>query len=172
DASFRAVIDLMPDMISVYRDGKLIYLNRASLRFLGIESSDEHWESRDLNSRIHPDDLAPVSELFRKVGGLDSLASEVVEIRMRGADGNWRICEVSAVLVEIGGASTVVTSGRDVTERKRMRAKLLVSDRMASLGTLAAGIAHEINNPLAYVAGNLEAMAETLQGVAQAPAGD
>jgi signal transduction histidine kinase len=37
----------------------------------------------------------------------------------------------------------------------------LVSDRMASLGTLAAGIAHEINNPLAYVAGNLEAIAET-----------
>src|SRR5262249_30771162 len=57
---------------------------------------------------------------------------------------------------------TVVISGRDVTERKRMRTQLLVSDRMASLGTLAAGIAHEINNPLAYVAGNLEVMAEEL----------
>jgi nitrogen-specific signal transduction histidine kinase/CheY-like chemotaxis protein len=56
----------------------------------------------------------------------------------------------------------MVVSGRDITERKRMRAKLLVSDRMASLGTLAAGIAHEINNPLAYVTGNLEAMAEAL----------
>jgi nitrogen-specific signal transduction histidine kinase/ActR/RegA family two-component response regulator len=55
----------------------------------------------------------------------------------------------------------VVASGRDVTERRRMRTKLMISDRMASLGTLAAGIAHEINNPLAYVAGNLEAMAET-----------
>ncbi|HSR97195.1 MAG TPA: ATP-binding protein, partial [Kofleriaceae bacterium] len=52
---------------------------------------------------------------------------------------------------------------------ERMRAKLLVSDRMASLGTLAAGIAHEINNPLSYVAGNLEAMAETLAAAAQAP---
>jgi two-component system, cell cycle sensor histidine kinase and response regulator CckA len=37
-----------------------------------------------------------------------------------------------------------------------------MSDRMASLGTLAAGIAHEINNPLAYVIGNLESMAEIL----------
>jgi two-component system cell cycle sensor histidine kinase/response regulator CckA len=84
-------------------------------------------------------------------------------MRVRSADGNWRTCEISALSVEIGGALTVVTSGRDVTERKRMRAKLMVSDRMASLGTLAAGIAHEINNPLAYVTGNLEAMAETLQ---------
>src|SRR6185503_15655984 len=38
-----------------------------------------------------------------------------------------------------------------------------VSDRMASLGTLAAGIAHEINNPLSYVLGNLEVMAEAIK---------
>jgi PAS domain S-box-containing protein len=171
DASFRAVIDLMPDMISVLRDGKLIYLNQASRRFLGLQSAREQWDAHDLNARIHPDDFEAVSELFRKVGGLDTPVSDVVEIRMRGGDGGWRICEVSAVRVEIGGAPTVVSSGRDVTERKRMRAKLLVSDRMASLGTLAAGIAHEINNPLSYVAGNLEAMAETLQAAAQAPIG-
>src|SRR4029079_18724089 len=93
--------------------------------------------------------------------------SEVTELRLRGADGSWRTCEVSAIQVDIGGALTVVASGRDVTERKRMHAKLLVSDRMASLGTLAAGIAHEINNPLAYVAGNLEAIGETLHARAR-----
>jgi signal transduction histidine kinase/ActR/RegA family two-component response regulator len=188
DASFRAVIDLMPDMISVQRDGKLIYINEASRRFLGVTVPDERWDAIDITARIHPDDLAPVTELFRKVGevdersesggrgpagsaggegarplSIDTPVSDVIEIRMRGSDGGWRICEVSAVRVDIGGAPTVVSSGRDVTERKRMRAKLLVTDRMASLGTLAAGIAHEINNPLSYVAGNLEAMAETLQ---------
>jgi PAS domain S-box-containing protein len=165
DASLRAVIDLMPDMISVHRNGSLIYLNRACRRFLGIEASGDRWNARDLQRRIHLDDLRPVSELLRRVGSVDTqLVPEVIEIRMRGADGGWRICEVSGVLIEIGGAPTVVASGRDVTERKRMRAKLAVSDRMASLGTLAAGIAHEINNPLAYVAGNLEAMAESLAG--------
>jgi signal transduction histidine kinase len=44
----------------------------------------------------------------------------------------------------------------DLTERRRMEARLRAADRMASLGTLAAGVAHEINNPLAYVIGNLE----------------
>jgi PAS domain S-box-containing protein len=42
-------------------------------------------------------------------------------------------------------------------ERRRMQAQLAQSDRMASLGTLAAGVAHEINNPLTYVVGNVEA---------------
>jgi PAS domain S-box-containing protein len=164
DASFRAVVDLMPDLISAHRDRKLIYLNEANRRFLGIDAPGEPWLDVELIDRVHPEDREHIGELFRKVRELGSqVSSEVVEIRMRGADGSWRTCEVSGILVEIGGLPTVVASGRDVTERKRMRAKLLVSDRMASLGTLAAGIAHEINNPLAYVTGNLEAMAEALE---------
>ena len=170
DASFHAVVDLMPDLIAVHRDGKLIYLNQAYRRFLGIADSDVRWKELQLIDHVHPDDRAQVAELLRRVGRAGPEAgSEVIEMRMRGPDGSWRACEISAIRVDLGGASTVVASGRDVTERKRIRAKLMVSDRMASLGTLAAGIAHEINNPLAYVAGNLEAVAEGLQAAQYQP---
>ena len=170
DASFRAVVDLMPDLIAVHRDDKLFYLNRANRRFLGIDDSDDDWQTLQLIDRVHPDDQAQVAELFRRVGDADpEAASEVLEVRMTGPDGSWRACEISAVRVDLGGEPTVVASGRDVTERKRMRAKLIVSDRMASLGTLAAGIAHEINNPLAYVTGNLEAIAEAFQATQHQP---
>jgi len=163
DASFRAVVDLMPDLIAVHRDRKLIYLNLANRRFLGVDGPAEHWRALQLMDVIHPDDRAAVRDLFRRVRDMDpDASSEIIEIRVRCADGSWRTCELSGIRVDLGGAPTVVSSSRDVTERKRMRAKLLISDRMASLGTLAAGIAHEINNPLAYVAGNLEAVAETL----------
>jgi PAS domain S-box-containing protein len=164
DASFRAVIDLMPDLISVYRDRTLIYVNLANRRFLGFDRPRARWDDVDLIDRVHPDDREQIAELLARVASLPpQQASDIVEIRMRGAEASWRTCEVSAILVEIGDALTVVASGRDVTERQRLRAKLLVSDRMASLGTLAAGIAHEINNPLAYVAGNLEAVSESLR---------
>jgi PAS domain S-box-containing protein len=170
DASFRAVIDLMPELIALHRDRKLIYLNKANRRFLGIEDPGDHGKELQLIDRVHPDDRAQVAELFRRVGQADPEAgSEVIEMRMRGPDGSWRACEISAIRVDLGGAPTVVASGRDVTERKRLRAKLIVADRMASLGTLAAGIAHEINNPLAYVAGNLEAVAETFQATQHQP---
>jgi len=52
---------------------------------------------------------------------------------------------------------------RDDTERRKMHAQLMISDRMASIGTLAAGVAHEINNPLAAVVANLDFIAETLR---------
>jgi len=169
DASFRAVIDLMPDLIAVYHDRKVIYLNLANRRFLGVDLPGARWGSIDPLDRVHPDDREQVAELFTRVRSLPPQhASEIIELRMRGADDSWRYCEMSSILVELGGALTVVVSGRDVTERKRLRAKLLVSDRMASLGTLAAGIAHEINNPLAYVTGNLEAVSETLRDTARA----
>jgi PAS domain S-box-containing protein len=169
DTSFRTVIDGMPDLISVHRDQKLVYLNAASRRFHGVDGAETRLDELDLMARVHPDDRAGITEMFRQVLELGNPhGSEIVEIRMRAADGTLRTCELSGILVEIGGAPTVVASGRDVTERKRMRAKLMVSDRMASLGTLAAGIAHEINNPLAYVTGNLEALAEIVQGSAAA----
>ena len=164
DTSFRAVIDLMPDLIAVYRDQILVYCNRACCRFLGLDPATARWGELRVLDWIHPDDRAQAAGLFTHVGALEPQhSSDVLEIRIRGADGSWRICEISGIRVEIGSAMTVVASGRDVTERKRLRAKLLVADRMASLGTLAAGIAHEINNPLAYVTGNLEVMAETLE---------
>jgi PAS domain S-box-containing protein len=53
--------------------------------------------------------------------------------------------------------------GLDVTERNEMQERLVIAERMASLGTLAAGVAHEINNPLCYVLSNLSLAAEVLE---------
>jgi signal transduction histidine kinase len=52
-------------------------------------------------------------------------------------------------------------------DRKKMHEQLLISERMASVGTLAAGVAHEINNPLAILVANLELASEQLAGITQ-----
>jgi nitrogen-specific signal transduction histidine kinase len=57
----------------------------------------------------------------------------------------------------------MVGSMLDITERVEMQSRLELSDRMASIGTLAAGVAHEINNPLTYVLANLTVLLEELR---------
>jgi two-component system, NtrC family, sensor kinase len=52
----------------------------------------------------------------------------------------------------------VITLGEDITDRKRMEESLLTNEKLASIGKLAAGIAHEINNPLAAIAGCVEGL--------------
>ncbi|HVY40695.1 MAG TPA: response regulator [Polyangia bacterium] len=52
-------------------------------------------------------------------------------------------------------------------ERRTIREQLLISERMASMGTLAAGVAHEINNPLSVVAGNLHVIRKELESMSR-----
>jgi two-component system NtrC family sensor kinase len=63
---------------------------------------------------------------------------------------------------------TVAFLVRDITQQKAMEQRLIQADRLASLGTLAAGVAHEVNNPLSYVSSNLNFIAESLTSVREA----
>jgi PAS domain S-box-containing protein len=67
---------------------------------------------------------------------------------------------------EVIGAIGVAT---DITERRRLEGQLAQSERLASVGMLAAGVAHEINNPLSYVIGNLEILERAMSGTDRSP---
>ena len=69
--------------------------------------------------------------------------------------------------VEVAGQPLLQATVRDVTEERRLQASLAQADRLASMGMLAAGVAHEINNPLAYVLFNVESLAEDLPKLAR-----
>ena len=84
-----------------------------------------------------------------------SLVGKTVEITGRREGGEGFPVELSLSEVARGGEVQFIGSVRDQTERQRMRMMLAQSDKLASIGLLSAGVTHEINNPLAYVANNL-----------------
>lgn len=86
----------------------------------------------------------------------------------RRKDGSTFTSEISVTALTVNGKRLMVSVQEDVTERRAIQSRMLVSARMASVGTLAAGVAHEINNPLAYVTANLDMIAEELTTVAGA----
>jgi two-component system NtrC family sensor kinase len=64
--------------------------------------------------------------------------------------------ELTERTIDLDGAPATMVLARDVTERVGTQAKLMHSDRLATLGTLVAGIVHEINNPLGSVLANVQ----------------
>jgi PAS domain S-box-containing protein len=90
------------------------------------------------------------------------------EAPLRRKGGEECLAELTAAPLRDGEgrALAAIVVARDVGERKQLEARLLLADRMVSLGTLAAGVAHEINNPLAFVVGNLQFLQEELPAAA------
>jgi PAS domain S-box-containing protein len=89
------------------------------------------------------------------------------EINARRADGSilWFANHIGPIRRD-GAITGFVVITQDITEKKEAEARLLVSDRMATVGTLAAGVAHEINNPLASVVANLDLALQDAKGIA------
>ncbi len=102
--------------------------------------------------RIHGGDRARVSgALLAAIEGDAVFWSD--EYRFERADGRYAVVADRGYLLRDaqGRATRMLGAMVDVTETRELSARLLLADRLASLGTLAAGVAHEINNPLTHV---------------------
>jgi PAS domain S-box-containing protein len=95
---------------------------------------------------------------IRKLGRQRPGPAESHEFKFRRANGSefWGSLSTSPVADDVGQDTGALAMVADITEQRKLKNQLMVSDRLASVGTLAAGVAHEINNPLASVIANLE----------------
>jgi signal transduction histidine kinase len=118
-----------------------------------------------------PEDRALVSEgLQGALDGRQDLYS--IEHRRPAAGGRVAWVRARGMVVErdaAGRARRLCGTVTDVTERRELQERAISAERMASLGTLAGGIAHEINNPLSYVLSNLRFLSESLAALGPSP---
>jgi PAS domain S-box-containing protein len=136
-------------------DGRLVETNRAMRRMLG---RDEDQLRRETLEGIHaPPDRASAAAILRQLreGGVGAVE---LPRRLLRKDGSLAevVLRASALRDDAGSFRFALAVVEDVTEKKHLESQLMLADRMASVGTLAAGVAHEINNPLAFILANLE----------------
>lgn len=148
ERQLRHLIQSAPDGIAVLRRSNLVEVNDAFARLL--VSSPAELRGRTLSSFTD----AVLDSIERATG-------ESFEVRLRATDGSERMTECRALRVEYGDRPAHLLFVRDLTERRRMEARVDQAERLAAVGMLVAGVAHEINNPLAYVLANLETLERT-----------
>ncbi|NVJ05689.1 PAS domain S-box protein [Myxococcus sp. AM001] len=160
EESFRRLIDRAPEGIFVHTQRRFIYANPTLLRALGYDDPAELM-AKPIWSIVHPDDLELVKDRVHTAAVKGELAP-LREVRYLRRDGTWYDAESVGIPIEFDGHEAVVVMARDITERKQAQSQLLQNDRMVLAGTLAAGVGHEINNPLTYVMANLASALESV----------
>lgn len=168
EARFRTLIDSAPDGIAILYGPRVAFLNTAAARMLGARSVEEAL-GVPVTDFLHPDDASLAEARIRQLYQTGVRHPEPAEYRSRSLDGRELYVEISAVPTEYQGKPAVLAFARDVTERKAIQARLVEADRLAALGVLSAGIAHEINNPLSYLLLNLEYLSRELPTLAADP---
>ncbi|MBI5094622.1 MAG: PAS domain S-box protein [Candidatus Hydrogenedentes bacterium] len=137
--------------------GLTVFVNRRLAELLGY-AADE-MPQRPLDTLVDRDWMPRATESLRRVG---QGVMEQYDLKLRRKDGEpvWVIVSASPLFDEDGQYAGALQMLTDITDRKQAEAlleeqqvKLVASSRMASLGVMASGIAHEINNPLATISG-------------------
>ena len=166
EEGFRSLIEGSPEGIAVHRDGRLVYVNPALLAYLGYER-DEELIGTPVLDLFHPQDREAVVARIRTVHAAGKPLPPAEERFVR-KDGSVIHAEVVGLRLVFGGEPSLVAIAHDVTERKQITAKMMEMDRMIAVGSLAAAVGHEINNPLCYAIANLDFVAERLPAVVDA----
>jgi len=158
DERFRALIEQIPEALIVHERGRILHVNARTLRDFGCDRADQlvgsslldlvsHEEQPVLQPRFHSDAAGESNR--------PKSASSPIVCRFVLTDGSMLSAEVVEVPVTWNGAPATALISRDVTQHLDTQARVLLADRFSRGSSLAASVAHEINNPLAYVRSNL-----------------
>ena len=156
----RRLMDSFPDLIAVLDPhGRFTFLSPRITEALGYRP--EELLGQSLGHRTHPEDFALLLQQFNDlvVGKRDHA---ILEYRARHKQGDWRLLRASAspFFDDQDRIAGVIASARDITELRRLEQQVIQSERLAAMGQMIAGVAHELNNPLTAILGVSELLRE------------
>ena len=158
---FKILLDSFPDMIhSVDDDGTIVFTNQTATKMLGYSRQ----ELLGMNIRqIYADEV--LDELDKGFKDLKKRGDKRVESILKTKDGTRIPVEIRSFSIydDEGLFLRTFSILRDIREIKQLQNSLVHAGRLAAIGELASGVAHDINNPLTVILLSIEMIAKELQ---------
>ena len=152
EKGFRDLVENSLTGFSIIQDNQIVFQNTEQQKLLGPLPRSPKFE--DIKS-IHPNDVEKVKEFYLNITSKEFRTLDMDfrffaqrEINSK-TDMKWVNCR--AVKIEYLGKGAVLINMTDITKTKEMEHLLRIQDKMTSLGRIAAGMAHEIRNPLSGI---------------------
>lgn len=163
DSAFRKIIDESINEVYILdaKDFKFIEVNRGARKNLGYEMSElRKMTPADISKRT-------MEEVHETIETVLHQGSDRIEIETahRRKDGSTYPLFLTAQRTEYLGREVLLATGIDITKRHDLERQLRQSQKLESIGQLAAGVAHEINTPLQSVSFNIQFLSETTHSV-------
>lgn len=165
---FRQLFSQNDDAIMLFdfMNREVIDMNEAARKLFGVTLNE--MQGRDICLLVNPDDRRHFSELISGLNQERGLQAD--GLRIVRSDSFLVSTSIRGKLIHIQHRKVVYCSFRDITDKIRLeqeakiaQTRLIQADKMASLGLLVSGIAHEINNPNNYIMFNSELLAKAWQ---------
>ncbi|MBI0577270.1 PAS domain S-box protein [Neobacillus cucumis] len=153
--AFRDLVEHSPDAVIIAKDEKILFINETGISLLGPERM-ENFISRSLLDFIHPEDHQEAKKRIKSI--VDGNRTEFKPYKIIRFDGSTFDGEVKGIPTFFQKQSAQHIIIRDVTEKKKTQELLRNSEKLTIAGQLAAGIAHEVRNPLTAIKGFLQLM--------------
>ncbi len=147
---YRRIFEVSKDMILVVTgDGLIQDLNPAGRNLLGLDDNKAAPTGMPAKDFLeNRNDWLEIETAIRAEGSISN-----VEINLQTADGTTKRALLSGTLARGKTGDTIYFLVKDIEQRLRIEAQMAQADKLASIGELSSGVAHEINNPLGVILG-------------------
>lgn len=156
---YRSLVEVSPEAIFVHRNGIIEYMNPEGARMLGMKRVEDII-GKSVFQFVHPDSQGTVSQRIEVMRD-EGKTVDLLEQKFRRYNGEIFYGETIALPIIYKGYPAIQVFCRDITERKKTEELLSKTNMLSAVGQMAAGVAHEIRNPLTAIKGFLQLMGET-----------